>query len=1418
VINGISFHVEAGERVALVGSSGSGKSTLTALLLRFYDPDSGSILLDGDNIKTMCPDELRGMCSLVSQEPILFDGTISDNIRYGRLDATQQEINAAARKVGAWQFISALPEGMQTRVGDRGLQLSGGQKQRVAIARAVIRKPTVMLFDEATSALDSIHEEEVQNAIDLASEGLTTITIAHRMTAVRNCDRVIVLEEGRIVEEGPPDELMGKEGGRFQKLYNDQRVDISAHAPTKSNLVPHASVALGQYYRPQITGRRATLTRSTSIEPKKIGKSYSVLSHDREKLALPVMSKKRSQRLDYKYSTVGRMDLDIDVTPAEEEPHLDLPGKSKSYHAVWELISGYKDGYALLGGAIPTTIIRAFFYLLICFEVASVLEVSIVPQEERAERIFIVAAVYIALIIIKTIFEALGRLFIALFGHGFCSYMRLTMFRKVMRHGCAYFDEERNSPGRILTKIINDSSSLNKIMEQKLDLLIPAIICPAFSFIAAMYINWKMALLCSFQFPAYFIIRIVQIKEGTKRQREMVNEENNAANLATIVLSNMSTIKAYNLQEHFYSIFTKTLEPLARAMKRQSMISSFVFACQFSFTYILIAITLYFGKVMMLSNQISVFDYMRVVLLTQFGANFFSQLVASVSDLSKARIAAENVVNVLKETPNEIDNLTEEGQRPKLEGNIQLHNVSFRYPTRPVVPILNKLNLKIKTGQNVALVGPSGSGKSSIIALIQRMYNATDGEVLLDKYNVQSINPAYLRRVVVSVGQEPTLFSFTIKENIIYGMMENEVSMEQVIEAAKIANIHDFISRLPQGYDTEIGEFGAQLSGGQKQRIAIARAIVRKPVILLLDEATAALDSASEKAVQMAFEKAQKSCTCIQIAHRLSTIRNVDKIFVVVDGAIAEEGTHEQLLNKHGTSLIYQLDRFFVAVLHPAVHLSTKMLKNVIEQLVNSPNNEHKPLTNFINNEFVETDDLIASVNPATGRTWIQIPNSGEKEVNEAVAAANQAFPSWSTTSVQHRSNLLLKLADIIEENAEGFATLESRDQGKPVTLARAIDIPRCIHNFRFFATAILHHISPSTVIDEPVRAVNYVRNDPIGVAGLISPWNLPLYLLSFKLAPALATGNTVVCKPSELTSVTAWVLMHAFKEAGFPPGVVNMIIGTGPSAGQHLVEHPDVPLVSFTGSTLVGKKIAEVGARLNKKVSLEMGGKNAAIVYPSCDLEKNLSTIAKSCFINQGEICLCSSRIFVHSSVYDTFVKGLVNEAKKYTIGDPTTNVTLGAINSKAHFDKVKSYIAYAEEDGGTVHCGGTIDFDGELKNGYFIAPTVVSGLEDTSRCMQEEIFGPVVCVTKFGSLEEVTNRANDTCYGLSATVWSENSEELLNTAHALRVGTVWCNTWLTRDLNMPFGGTKQSGMGREGALDSLHFFTEQKTICIKM
>ncbi|CCD66851.1 Aldehyde dehydrogenase domain-containing protein [Caenorhabditis elegans] len=492
--------------------------------------------------------------------------------------------------------------------------------------------------------------------------------------------------------------------------------------------------------------------------------------------------------------------------------------------------------------------------------------------------------------------------------------------------------------------------------------------------------------------------------------------------------------------------------------------------------------------------------------------------------------------------------------------------------------------------------------------------------------------------------------------------------------------------------------------------------------------------------------------------------------------------------------------------------------KNILQKLIDSPNEQHDPLTNFIGNEFARSEKLMDSVNPSTGKPWIKIPDGTAREVDQAVEAAKEAFKTWKKTTVQQRSALLNKVANLIEEFNDDIAILESRDQGKPIGLAKVMDIPRCVQNFRDFANAALYSLSTSTILEQPTgKFVNYVKNDPVGVAGLISPWNLPLYLLSFKLAPALVAGNTVVCKPSEMTSVTAWVLMHAFKLVGFPPGVVNMVIGEGKSAGQRLVDHVDVPLISFTGSTVIGKKIQEDGAKLNKKVSLEMGGKNPGIVYSNYR-KSDIASIARSSFLNQGEICLCTSRLFVQKPIFADFVKSYVEEAKKFTVGDPTTQVQIGAMNSKVHYEKVKSYIELAKKEGADILCGGVTTIQNGCENGYFITPTVIVGLHDASKVMTDEIFGPVVCITPFDTAEEVIERANSTPYGLSATVWSSDSDELLNTANELRAGTVWCNTWLARDLSMPFGGCKQSGNGREGLHDSLHFYSDAKTVCVNI
>ncbi|KAL7079080.1 hypothetical protein ACQ4LE_001579 [Meloidogyne hapla] len=928
VIKGLSFEVAAGEHLAIVGASGSGKSTITALILRFYDPCSGTVLMDGVNLRDMDPDIVRAQIGLVSQEPVLFDGTIADNIRYGLLGASQGDVNDAARRAESWSFISALPDGMRTRVGDRGVQLSGGQKQRVAICRAVIRNPSLMIFDEATSALDTKHEGEVQKAIDAAIRGVSTITIAHRLSTIRKADRIIVLDEGRIVEQGSPEELLSNPNGQFMRMFLDQKLATLVEPnrpPAQDRLTELKSIggarrdstlggkfSIGPADQPgfmdSLMAKRQAWMRSSVGANKKlsIGKSYSVLSMDREKLALPVLSKKRSMLRSKPNVMEVAPEVEEEVKSYTEEG-LSLPGKHTNLRAVWRLIRDFKGGHMHLACAIPITILRGALFLLVCFEVASLLEISIVPAEQLSEKVFIIACIYVAIIIVKTMFEAVGRLSVALYGHGFCTHMRLQMFRQLLRHGVAYFDEDRNTPGRLVHKLISDTASLNRILGSKLDMLLPSLVCAFVSITIALFLNWKLALLCGFQFPAFFFVRIVEVRETSKRQRQMAEEEKKAATYTSIFLTNMPTIKAYSLQSHFHRVFCDALRPLKKAMRRQSIVSAFVFACQFSFTYILCAITLHIGEIMMLANEIGPFDYLRVVLLTQFGANYLSLLVASVSDLKKARTAAEGILNVLIEPAADMDNMSDEGFRPKFEGRLRLHRVEFRYPSRPIVPILRNISFEVKSGETLAIVGPSGCGKSTLMALMQRMYSPKRGQVLLDGYNLRQINAQYLHRVIVSVGQEPTLFSFTIRENIAFGLPEDEAGLDRVQEAAKLANIHDFIESLPKGYETEVGEFGGQLSGGQKQRIAIARAIIRKPVLLLLDEATAALDSASERAVQSALDRASQHCTCIQVSHRLSSIRSADRIIVLVEGRIHEQGTHQELMANKG--LYYEMNQ-----------------------------------------------------------------------------------------------------------------------------------------------------------------------------------------------------------------------------------------------------------------------------------------------------------------------------------------------------------------------------------------------------------------------------------------------------------------------------------------------------------------------------
>ncbi|HEY8269377.1 MAG TPA: aldehyde dehydrogenase [Pseudobdellovibrionaceae bacterium] len=478
-----------------------------------------------------------------------------------------------------------------------------------------------------------------------------------------------------------------------------------------------------------------------------------------------------------------------------------------------------------------------------------------------------------------------------------------------------------------------------------------------------------------------------------------------------------------------------------------------------------------------------------------------------------------------------------------------------------------------------------------------------------------------------------------------------------------------------------------------------------------------------------------------------------------------------------------------------------------------------REIKNFICGEYsaAQSKKRIDNFNPSNGKVYSTLPRSDAGDIEAAVQAAQKAFPAWSRTSPEERSQILLKIAEGIERRIPQLAEAESTDQGKPVWLAETLDIPRAAHNFRFFAGQILFPCNESHEFNE--KAFNFSLRKPVGVAGLISPWNLPLYLLTWKIAPALACGNTVVCKPSEITPMTAFLFCDILNEAGLPPGVVNMVFGLGVEAGEALVKHPKVPLISFTGGTTTGKHLSSAAAPLIKKLSLELGGKNANIIFADADLEEAIQTSLRSSFLNQGEICLCGSRIFVEASIYESFVSRFVSETKKLKVGDPRKAENfLGALVSKAHLEKVQSYVKLAQDEGGKIETGfEDIPLTAEQQQGYYMRPTIITGLRSECRVMQEEIFGPVVTVVPFGSEEEVVSMANSVEYGLASTLWTKDIQRVHRLARRLEVGTLWVNTWMMRDLRTPFGGMKMSGLGREGGLHSLEFFTETTNVCIK-
>ena len=476
-------------------------------------------------------------------------------------------------------------------------------------------------------------------------------------------------------------------------------------------------------------------------------------------------------------------------------------------------------------------------------------------------------------------------------------------------------------------------------------------------------------------------------------------------------------------------------------------------------------------------------------------------------------------------------------------------------------------------------------------------------------------------------------------------------------------------------------------------------------------------------------------------------------------------------------------------------------------------------ILNYIDGEYREPQSgkWLDNYEPASGEVYSKIADSDATDVAEAFEAAKNAFPEWSNTPIEKRSRILMKIADLIEENLYRLAEAESKDNGKPLSLATTIDIPRASANFRFFANAITQFSSEAHE-SVGLQTMNFTLRQPLGVVGCISPWNLPLYLFTWKVAPAIAAGNCVVAKPSEVTPLTAFLLGEILTEAGLPKGVLNIVHGTGPSAGQAIVEHADIKAISFTGGTKTGELIARTAAPMFKKLSLELGGKNPNLIFADCDYDKALNVSVRSSFANQGQICLCGSRMYIEASIYDQFKNDFVEKVKALQVGHPSeADTNIGAVVSKSHMEKVQSYIELAQKEGANLLYGGEAVTVEGYENGYYLQPTVLEVDDNTCRIQQEEVFGPVVTLMKFSSEEEALALANGVKYGLSATLWTQNLDRTMRLSKQLEAGIVWVNTWLNRDLRTPFGGMKQSGVGREGGFEALRFFTEPKNVCIQ-
>uniref|UniRef100_A0A674BHW8 ATP-binding cassette sub-family B member 5 n=1 Tax=Salmo trutta TaxID=8032 RepID=A0A674BHW8_SALTR len=861
ILQGVNLTVPRGKTIALVGASGCGKSTTIQLLQRFYDPDSGEITLDGRDIRTLNVKWLRENMGIVSQEPVLFGTTIAENIRYGREDATDEDIERAVREANAYDFISKLPDKLNTMVGERGAQLSGGQKQRIAIARALVKNPKILLLDEATSALDTQSESVVQAALDKARAGRTTIVIAHRLSTIRTADVIAGFSNGEVVEQGTHRELMAKKGVYYSLVM--QQGPVEEDNPPKYEDLDYVLYDSSDMDELEVVNEEGI--ENGGFERNSISSGRVEMKPTRRKSKKSKKDKKKPEEAP-----------DIPFTRI-----LALNKPEWPYMLVGTLSS-------LVGGAVYPCVAIIFAKIIGVF--------SEVDPEVKRQKTMMFSLLFLLIGGVAFVTYFLKGYMFGKSGELLTMRLRRQVFHAMMRQEIGWFDDNNNAVGVLTTRLATDASLVKGATGSRLGLATNTVCALTIAIVVAFIHSWQLTLLILACVPFLIGANVIQMRAMAGHASKDQGALEQSGKISTETVENFKTVVGLTREDVFFHNYSLCY----RLSFWIAPIYGLTFAIAQAIPYMVNAAIFRFGSWLIAHCHTEYENVFLVFSVIIFAAMNIGESASFAPDFAKAKAAAGRILGLLEKKP-EIDIYSEEGEKPTdFVGDIEFRGIHFAYPTRQNVRVLQGLSVSVGPGQTLALVGESGCGKSTSIQLLERFYSPAEGQVLVDGLDTKTLNLSWLRSQLGLVSQEPILFDCSISENIQYGDNSREVSQDEIEEAAKNANIHDFIMGLPEKYNTRVGDKGTQMSGGQKQRIAIARALVRQPKVLLLDEATSALDTESEKIVQQALDAARQGRTCIVIAHRLSTIQNADQIAVIQYGQVTEQGTHTDLMAKGG--------------------------------------------------------------------------------------------------------------------------------------------------------------------------------------------------------------------------------------------------------------------------------------------------------------------------------------------------------------------------------------------------------------------------------------------------------------------------------------------------------------------------------------